>query len=199
VAAVCGTCHVLLENLYKESPHKPVFDAMGMGGCIVCHENHAVQHPTTALLVGEDAVCQQCHEAGSAGATTAAEMGQMILDLNAKLDRSDEILGEAEQSGMEVSEPLLRQTEGRENLVKARVAVHAFDLAAVREPVEEGSVIAVETYEAGEAALRERDDRRLGLALALLAIVATITGLWLAIRSIEHKPEATSSPAQGGE
>ncbi len=198
VAAVCGTCHVLLENLYKDSPHMPVFEAMGLGGCVVCHGNHAVQRPTTALLAGEEAVCGQCHDADSAGGTTAAEMGRMIIGLDSELNCSDEILLEAEHSGMEVSEPLLRQTEGRENLVKARVAVHSFDLDAVREPTDEGFTIAAETHQAGEEALRERGFRRLGLLLALLAIVATMAGLWLAIRAIERTPEAPSSPGQGG-
>jgi predicted CXXCH cytochrome family protein len=198
VAAVCGTCHVLLENLYKDSPHMPVFEAMGLGGCVVCHGNHAVLHPTTALLVGEEAVCAQCHDAGSAGGTAAAEMGRMIVDLDSELKRSDEILLEAEHSGMEVSEALLRQTEGRQNLVEARVAVHSFNLDAVREPTDEGFAIAAETHQAGEEALRERGFRRLGLSLALLAILATMAGLWLAIRAIERDPAATSSPAQGG-
>ncbi|MCW5978134.1 MAG: cytochrome c3 family protein [Bryobacteraceae bacterium] len=198
VAAVCGTCHVLMENLYKESPHEPVFAAMEKGGCVVCHGNHAVEHPTTDLLVGKSSVCADCHEADSAGGKVAEEMGRSILELRAALDRSDEILGRARRSGMEVSEPLLRQMEGRENLVKARVAVHAFDAAAVRQPVQDGLAIAAETHNAGEEAMRERDYRRMGLGLSLIAIAATMIGLWLAIRSIEGREKPIASPDGGG-
>jgi predicted CXXCH cytochrome family protein len=189
VAAVCGTCHVLLENLYRDSPHKPVFDEMGMGGCVVCHGNHLVEHPTTELLAGEAAVCRQCHEADSPGGEAAVEMGRLITSLGDELDRSEELLERARQSGMEVSEALLLLAEGRASLVKARVAVHAFRVEEVREPVEAGEAIAVETLGAGEDALQEWENRRIGLGLALLTILATMAGLWLAIRRIEGTGE----------
>lgn len=198
VAAVCGTCHVLLENLYKESPHQPVFAEMGMGGCVVCHGNHQVEHPTTALLAGEEAVCGQCHEADSSGGLAAAEMGRLILELDARLDRSDAVLEQARHSGMEVSDALLRQREGRESLVKARVAVHAFNIELVKEPVAAGFEIAAETQQAGEGALGEHQFRRVGLAVSLIAILMTMAGLWLAIRSIEGKPDQAAPPSYGG-
>lgn len=198
VAAVCGTCHVLLENFYKDSPHEPVFAAMGMAGCEVCHGNHAVVHPTTSLLAGEDAVCGQCHEADSAGGQAATEMGRLILGLSDELERAEEILEQARQSGMEVSDAELRHRDGQANLIKARVAVHAFQVDAVREPVEEGLEIAAETYRAGEDALHERDFRRLGLGFSLFAILLTMAGLWLAIRSIESKSDGGLTTSQGG-
>ena len=43
IANVCGTCHVLFEELYKKSPHEPVFAAMGAGGCVACHGNHGIE------------------------------------------------------------------------------------------------------------------------------------------------------------
>ena len=117
------------------------------------------------------------------------KMARLIKSLTAALDRSDVLLEGARRSGMEVSEALLRQSEGRESLVKAKVAVHAFQVGAVGTPVTEGLVIAGETYQAGETALKERRFRRIGLAFSLLAILATIIGLGLAIRMIEGRPE----------
>jgi len=198
VAAVCGTCHVLLEQLFRNSPHQPVFEQMGKGACIVCHGNHRIEHPTPALLVGEKAICADCHSADDAGGKAAAEMGRLILELNERLNRSDEILRKARQSGMEVSEALVRQMEGRESLVKARVAVHAFDVAAVREPAGKGLEIAEETYRAGLAALRERNVRRIGLGISLVTILVVMLGLWLAIRTIEGSPSGNSNPGTGG-
>ncbi|MCX6637220.1 MAG: cytochrome c3 family protein, partial [Acidobacteria bacterium] len=124
VAAVCGTCHVLFEELYKKSPHQPVFAAMGAAGCIVCHGKHKIEKPSVKMLSGE-------------------------------------------------------------NLVKARLAVHAFRAAAVAKPVQDGLAVAGKTYEAGVAALKESGFRRFGLSISLVAILATMAGLWLAIRSIE--------------
>jgi hypothetical protein len=91
---------------------------------------------------------------------------------------------------MEVSEAIVRQAEAKENLVKARVAVHAFRVDAVRKPVNDGLAVTKQTWSAGEDALRERDHRRMGLGVSLVAIFITITGLWLAIRQIEAKQNA---------
>jgi hypothetical protein len=192
VTAVCGTCHPLMEELFNGSPHQPVFQAMEEAGCITCHGNHAVLKPSPAWLSASGGVCSRCHEAVSAGGRTAAEMAALIARLSTALGRAQEILTRASRAGMEVSEAVLRQGEAQQTLVKARVAVHAFRLAAVDQPVSEGLKLAAETQRAGEAALRERDVRRMGLAIALIAIFITIAGLWLTLRRIEgRKPAGT--------
>ncbi len=187
VTAVCGHCHVLLQNLFEESPHQPAFEAMGMAGCIVCHGNHRVQHPTPDLLVGDDAVCSQCHGADDAGGQAANKMHALITNLNDELEQAQTVLEEARQAGMEVSDALLRVRDGHEDLVRARVAVHRFQTAAVAEPVNEGLEIAREANLAGQAALHEKDVRRIGLGLSLITILVTMVGLWLTIRFIERK------------
>jgi len=186
VADVCGTCHVLMENLYNKSPHKAAFATMNLGGCVVCHGNHKVQKPSIKMLAGSDAVCSQCHDATSRGGLAASEMGGLIGKLSAALERSDAILNQAASSGMEVSEATLRQGDARETLIKASVAVHAFQTDAVAKPVDEGLAIARQTRQAGEAALEERQNRRIGLGFSLVTIVITILCLWLAIRRLER-------------
>ncbi|MCS6952884.1 MAG: cytochrome c3 family protein [Bryobacterales bacterium] len=186
VAAVCGTCHVLLEELFNKSPHQPVFASMGMAGCIVCHGNHEVLKPSPAMLAGPKSVCAQCHDPDSSGAIAGAEMARLINDLRASLDRARAMLERAASSGMEVSEAQIRQQEAEEAWIKARVAVHAFRIEAVREPVETGLKLAAETYRAGVAALEERNRRRIGLAVSLVTIAVTMAGLWMAIRAIER-------------
>ena len=61
---------------------------------------------------------------------------------------------------------------------------------AVAKPAQAGRLIAAETHKAGADALRERDYRRLGLAVALLTIVVTMAGLWLALRAVEGRAPA---------
>jgi hypothetical protein len=75
--------------------------------------------------------------------------------------------------------------DANEALVKARVNVHTFDEAAVRKLTDAGVEIAAKSYQAGVAALRERDVRRKGLGIALIAIVLVISGLYLKIRQME--------------
>jgi predicted CXXCH cytochrome family protein len=188
VAAVCGTCHVVFDNLFSKSPHKPAFS--GIGECTVCHSNHAIVRPSDEMLAGKEAVCTQCHEDASAGGKAAVEMAGLIGNLQASIAQSDAVLERGRNYGMEVSEPLLRQVEAKEELVKARVAIHGFNVEAVRKPVIDGLAVTKETLSAGYEALRERDRRRKGLGGSLAAILVTLVGLWLAIRRIETRPNS---------
>jgi predicted CXXCH cytochrome family protein len=185
----------LFEEMYNKSPHQPVFAAMGGGGCTVCHSNHGIRKPDIRMLAGAGSVCAQCHDAASAGGAAAAQMAGLLTRLDSALDQSDAVLSRARDSGMEVSEPTLRQMEGREALVKARVALHTFQVAAVAQPVDKGLAVAAETRRAGEKALQDRDSRRVGLALSLVTILVTMAGLWMAIRSLESKAAAVPKPA----
>jgi hypothetical protein len=191
IAEVCGTCHVVFGELFSKSPHQAPFAAMG--SCVVCHSNHAIQRPSDEMLAGSASVCSQCHDDSSAGGKAALEMSSLLKSLRESVLRSDQILERSRSYGMEVSEALLRQSEAKENLVKARLAVHAFRVEAVRKPVTAGLSVTTETWNAGEAALRERDHRRIGLAVSLVFILITLAGLWLTIRRIEGKPK--TSPA----
>ena len=195
IAEVCGTCHVMFEEQYNKSPHQAAFASMGAGGCTVCHSNHGIRKPGIGMLAGAGSVCAQCHDATSTGGVAATEMARQLTRLETALDQSDAVLKRAHDSGMEVSEAVLRQMEGRESLVKARVAMHAFQVAAVAKPVEQGLAVAAETRGAGEKALKDRDARRIGLALSLVTILITMTGLWMAIRSLESKAGAIPKPA----
>jgi len=189
VAAVCGTCHALMEDLYQKSPHQPVFAGMGMAGCVTCHGNHEISPPSDKLLVGDGSSCGQCHDAESVGGKTAGEMNKQIRDLEAAVNASQGILERARQAGMEVSDSRLQLQEAHQALVQARVAVHAFKVDAVAEPVKQGLTIARTSYQAGEAALRESNYRRTGLLVSLAAILLTIVGLWIAIRRLEAPGE----------
>jgi len=189
VAAVCGTCHVFEEQLFDKSPHAPVFSAMSTGACVVCHSNHAILKTSDQMLGGQNAVCRQCHETDSAGGQTAARMAGLIQDLQNRIVAANDLLEKARSSGMEVSEAILRQTDARQSLVKARANVHAFAVAEVNTPIQQGLAIATEDYRAGQAAMKERNVRRAGLAVSLVAILVTMAGLWLIIRRL-HRSRA---------
>ena len=149
------------------------------------------------MLVGSTAVCFQCHEVGTPGAKTATQMAQWIDNLGVALTRSETVLARAEQYGMEVSEAQVRLLDGREDLVKARLAMHAFQPDEMRKPIEAGMGIADETLKAGESALREKDIRRLGLAISATFILITVAAIWLLLRRLEAKGSGPLAPDTG--
>jgi predicted CXXCH cytochrome family protein len=188
VAHVCGSCHVVFEDLFVKSPHKPAFDQMGLAGCVVCHGSHDVARPTMALVgVQEGSLCLNCHGPDDKGYEAAAAMRSSLEGLAGALAQAEAILDRAEASGMEVSEGRLELSAAQENLIKARVDLHSFDPAVLDAAAGKGLAAARAAFQAGEKALAERDYRRKGLALALIAIAATMAGLWLAVRELERR------------
>ncbi len=194
VSAVCGTCHVLYEQLYAKSVHKAVFSGEGGGGgCVVCHSNHGIRQPSTAMLAGGTAVCNGCHEAGSEPAKTAAQLAAWIDGLDSALKQSEAVLSKAEKYGMEVSEAQVRLIDGRENLVKSRLVLHSMQPDEVRKPIDAGMAVAAETLKAGQEALREKDFRRMGLAVSVILIGIAILAIRSLIRRIETNGRARAT------
>lgn len=188
VARVCSTCHVFQARLFDSGPHKEVFGAMNLPACVTCHSNHRVQHPTDALIgTAEGSVCLKCHAEGDAGYMAAAAMHDDLVKLDFAIARSDDLLGRAERSGMEVSEPELAQAEARDDLLKARVEVHSVDPGTVDRDIDAGLKVAAATYQAGQNALADLRYRRKGLMVSLVIIGFVLIGLFLMIRKIESK------------
>ena len=186
VPQVCSTCHVFQAQMYEKSPHKAAFDAAKLPGCVVCHSNHAIVPPTDAKLGnGPDGACMQCHTAGDPADKTRAQMLSQLTQLEMAIRQADEELALAEASGMEVSEARLGQNEARDELTKARVAVHSLQDKAVAGYVQAGLKTAKKDLAAGQQAMVERNHRRIGLGFSLLAIAIVLPGLWLYIGKIE--------------
>jgi len=188
VANVCSTCHVFQAQLFDASPHKAAFDAAGFPGCVTCHSNHHIQKPGDSMVsTGAGSVCTNCHSEGDDGFKAAENIHGQISTLQERIADSKAVLQQAAHSGMEVGEAELQLAQADDALTKARVAVHTFTPAKVQEDVTAGTAVAEKTREAGIAALRERDFRRKGLGLSLIAILLVVAGFGLYIREIERK------------
>lgn len=186
VANVCGTCHVFFMQLFEKSPHQEAFAKMGLPGCVQCHSNHEIVKPNDDWVgVSSTAVCVTCHAGGDKGFASAQKMAGDLAKVKTFLGRAEEILGTAERSGMEVSTPKVELANANEALIKARVSVHSFNDAEVQKQTDQGVEISQKAYQAGVAALSERDVRRKGLGVSLIFIVLAISGLYWKIRQME--------------
>ncbi|HET9839830.1 MAG TPA: hypothetical protein VFR84_16505, partial [Candidatus Angelobacter sp.] len=186
VQNVCSTCHVFQAQMYEKSSHKDAFQAASLPGCVVCHSNHGITHPTDAKLgTGPEAVCLQCHAPGDVCDQARGTMLSNLNRLDEAIKEADRVLLMAESSGMEVSEGRLGQNEARDALTKARVTIHSFRKELVDQDIQAGLTIAAKNLKAGQKAMAERNYRRIGLGLSLIAIGIVLTGLRLYIRKIE--------------
>ncbi|MGC2828242.1 MAG: cytochrome c3 family protein [Candidatus Acidiferrum sp.] len=189
VKGVCSNCHVFQAQMYDKSSHKAVFQSAGLPGCVVCHSNHAITHPTDAKLgTGPQGVCMQCHAPGDHCDRSRTELLASLTKLDESIKSADRVLDVAESSGMEVSEARLQQDQARDSLTKARVTIHSFLPQLVDQDIQAGLKISAKDLQAGREALSERDYRRRGLAIAVVLILITLAGLFLYIRKVERTP-----------
>src|SRR6266498_2819939 len=188
VANVCSTCHAFQAQMYEKSSHKEAFQQASLPGCVVCHSNHGISHPTDAKLgTGSEAVCLQCHTPGDSCDQARAGFLNHLSKLDGEIKKADRALALAESAGMEVSEAQLAQSQARDSLTKARVTIHSFKKDLVDQDIHAGMDIAQKDLLAGQNAMLERNHRRIGLALSLVAITLMIVGLTLYIKRIETR------------
>lgn len=191
VANVCGQCHSMQASNLQHSPHQSIFEAMSVPGCPTCHHEHDIHAASDQMLAAaKPGVCAACHDPSDTGGKVATAMRGLIDELHDANARASAILLRAEQSGMEVSQPQFDLKDATNNLVEARLAIHTFDVANVRGPVEKGLTIARKAHDQGVRALAELRFRRDGLFVSLAIILLVITGVALKIRQIERRPGA---------
>jgi len=111
VTDTCSKCHTAAADLFRKSPHSR-FNSERRPGCTVCHASHATEPAGTAMLAGGTSVCVRCHNATSAGGKAAAQIAQYL-------------------AGLEAAGPASSQA-----LARARLAVHSFNLAAIKQAAE---------------------------------------------------------------
>jgi len=188
VGNVCGQCHPVNGELFNRSRHSQVFVQLGIPGCASCHSNHEVVATSDTMLgIGEKTVCSGCHSPEDPGGKTALAMREAIDQLRENYDNAHAMLTQAEHSGMEVSQPLFDLNEAKTALIKARAAIHAFNLDGVKKETQPGLEVSQKARSLGMKVLDELKFRRNGLVVSVLIILALIVGLVLKIRQMEKK------------
>jgi predicted CXXCH cytochrome family protein len=173
--------------MYEKSTHKKAFEAASLPGCVVCHSNHGIRHPTDAMLgAGPDAVCMRCHAPGDRCDQARAGLLNNLRRLDEANKSADSVLRVAESSGMEVSEARLGQDQARDSLTKARVTIHSFRTDLVDQDIQAGLKIAAQNLQAGKDAMVERNHRRVGFGISVIAIGIVLAGLRLYIKKTEN-------------
>ena len=194
VATVCAQCHVREAELFRTSPKKAIFEAIGQSECLACHGNHRIESPADAWIGLKDgAICAQCHDETTAGAKTIMDVRQGLDRLSALVSTADATLTRAEQTGMLVEDGRTGLREAREHQIHARVLVHAFATKPFTDMADQGAASAQRAQTAGDEAMQELQYRRRGLGAATLVIVGFLITLWLKIRRLPVTlPERTN-------
>ena len=185
---VCGQCHATMAEFFAQSRHAELFQAEGLPGCETCHGNHDIGPVADEDLADRSAdVCTRCHSPADQYGTEFTTIAQLLDSLKTGFDQSRQILQQAHNAGMEVSQAQFELEDVNNALTLARSAVHSFHVDPVKAHVDEGLKLTAAGIERGQAALRDHSVRRVGLGFSATIIVVLITGLVFKIRQIEQR------------
>ncbi len=190
ISKVCGSCHVLNADLFSSSPHKKAFDENNYPECETCHGNHDIITATNKLLgVTKEAVCSKCHKENEnvKGYLVAKEMRMLIDSLDQSEKLALNLINEAEQKGMEISEAKFKLRDAHQAKLQARTMVHSFNEEQFKEIVEgKGLTTTNEVIIEARSAIDDFYFRRIGLVVSVLIISFLAFTLFLYIKRIER-------------
>jgi hypothetical protein len=193
IADVCGTCHANNRQYFEKSVHAAAFAEMDIRGCVQCHGNHAVQRSDERMLAGPDSVCLTCHLEDDAGAERARMMAAKIRELDSAILLARETLQQADHAGMDVNAATAELARAHSQLVMSRTAIHSLDATEVDSIIDQGLPIAGKVLQDGKDKLAEIDNRRKGVALFSLLVLAIVISLYLYIREESKSRQKSSS------
>jgi Cytochrome c3 len=183
VVNVCGTCHVVQAQTFEQSPHKTEF----ADGCTTCHSAHKIKRPDDRFVgLAKGASCAECHSAVEGSGNQAALIHEHLASYADRIARATMLIDQASRSGMDVGNAQIDLGQAMDFLTKARVRVHTARLTLVDAELDAGSKVIARAQRGGEDAIRERNARRKGLLVPLLAVAAVVFSLGAFIRDLER-------------
>lgn len=158
---VCGSCHVINAQMFKNSPHHKAFNEKGLNHCSTCHNQHDINHPTDEMIgAGEKSVCVKCHK-DDKGIEMSVYMKKMIDSLMSEAEEANMLLGYAALKGMDVLDSKIDDNELKQILITSRTSVHSSDPEIFKSKIEAGFKITDEAKDIAEKAQNEYSLRKI--------------------------------------
>jgi hypothetical protein len=192
---VCGLCHANNMNDFEQSTHADYFAMTDEPACELCHSNHLVKSPTSSMLLGDNAVCLQCHDMddGTGGMEAAKDMGNDLDSLSNLIAAVNNHLDEADQKGLYVNQALFTLKDARQKMFLAKTAIHTFEAKVVDSITTEGDTLAIQASNMADDLLKDYTFRRQGLAVSVLLLCLLSLFLWLKARQLEQRKKSTTA------
>ena len=183
VVNVCGTCHIVQAQSFEQSPHKAEF----VDGCTTCHSAHKIKRPDDHFVgLAKGASCADCHTSEEHSGKEATLIHEHLLGYADGVAKATVLVDQAFRAGMDVANAQSEISRAMDYLIKARVRVHTARIGAVDAELESGSKVIARAQHEGEDAIRQRNGRRKGLLVPLLAVAVVVFSLGAYIRDLER-------------
>lgn len=134
----CSRCHSFQAQAFARSRHKRAWEVTKAPVCITCHGNHDIRSPGLGLIgTGEGSICGKCHNPGE----EPDKMKNLLATLEEEYLRGQEVLILAEKAHRDVESELAVLEQVRDQLHRARRAVHYFNVDRLKGEVDKGLAI----------------------------------------------------------
>ena len=179
---VCGKCHPGPMEELAAGPHRKAFDRTGAWVCASCHDNHAVRHPTVALIAP---ACQKCHAQNSSAFAFGLRVSSQFQDLRERSAGADRVIEGAAAQGYETKQAVQTLSAAQGRFTQARLVWHSLNQERLDEQIDQAAGL----FDRSLALIQERMDiqktRETGIAVVWVVILLGVVALHLKRKSLE--------------
>jgi hypothetical protein len=135
VPNVCGNCHSVTADAFREGPHYIASEETGVPRCVDCHSNHKIAFPSLAMFDGSDeGHCGMCHSEDDASTYGRGQMIKKALAAAVEvIERGEEDIKEAELAGRNIDDLLTNMEKAHNEIVQATTLTHSLNIGKVEE------------------------------------------------------------------
>ena len=196
VANVCGTCHFVIGQYFREGAHARAVRDIGVPKCISCHGAHEVMPASLDLYAGSAAGhCGSCHPQASDASRVGLAIRDHIAGAQEALGRAEVEIARLHRGGLDVRELEGLVVEAKAAVIEAKPVAYALQVAAVRARTDRALRLLARMDEGARSLRRELEGRRRALTVALVLTLG-ITGLLVVKR--RSLPAPRSGAGQAG-
>jgi len=129
VPNVCGNCHSVTANAFKEGPHYIALEEAGAPRCVDCHSNHKIIFPSLAMFDGsEEGHCGMCHSEDDARSYgKGQEIKKALATALKAIEQGEEGVKEAESAGRNIDDLSTNLEKAHNDIVQATTLIHTLN------------------------------------------------------------------------
>jgi len=138
VPNVCGNCHSVTANAFRESPHYIAMEETGMPRCIDCHGNHRIVYPSLTMFEGgEEGHCGMCHdESDEETYGRGQRIKEALASAQEAIERGERLAEEIEKAGRNIDDILTTLDKAHNEIVQATILTHTLNIKKIEKLTE---------------------------------------------------------------
>lgn len=186
VPEICGRCHSVTANYFRDSVHYVSLNEVGTPKCIDCHGNHKILFPGVEMFsTDEEGHCGSCHEKDSVGYKTAQQIRTLLETATAQVEEMERELSDIEHAGRNLDDLQTLTEEANTYLTELLPIMHTLSLDRIKEKTDGVAKNAEKHLEKVGEFKKELKTRKRNLAIVLAIILLNACFLWLKRRSLD--------------